>query len=412
MQAEIIAVGSELLTSQRLDTNSLYLTDELNALGVEVVTKCVVGDDCERLAAAVRRAIGASRIVIVTGGLGPTEDDVTRDAVALAIDRKLRFHDEICAQLEQRFRQAGRTMAEVNKRQAFIIEGAEILPNDRGTAPGQWIDESGASIVLLPGPPHEMKAMFTRHCLPRLERIAPKLVIRTLILRVAGLPESDLDQLISPVYKKYENPATTILAAAGDIQVRLRARCPSEPEAMALLAEVAGPIDRLLGDKIYSRNGDPLEKVVGELLRQSHATVSVAESCTGGLLAERITSVAGSSDYFDGGFVTYAKRMKTEILGVGAPELETFGAVSKETAEAMAMGARRLTGSTYALSVTGVAGPGQGGETAPVGTVYAALADTGGCVVAHRKFLGDRARIRQFATQMALDLLRRRILGL
>ncbi len=323
MQAEIIAVGSELLTAQRLDTNSLYLTDQLNALGVEVVTKCVIGDDRDRLAAAVGRAAGSSGIVIITGGLGPTEDDVTRDAVALALDRPLRFHQEISDYLEQRFRQMGRKMSEVNKRQAFIIEGAEILSNDRGTAPGQWIDQAGASIILLPGPPHELKAMFTRQCLPRLERRVPKQAIRTLVMRVAGMPESDLDQLISPVYKKYENPVTTILAAAGDIQVHLRARCDVEEDALALLAEVAGPIELLLGDRLYSRNGEPLEVVVGEMLRQAHATLSVAESCTGGLLAERITSVPGSSDYFVGGFVTYTKRMKTELLGVSEAILET-----------------------------------------------------------------------------------------
>src|SRR5216684_4428865 len=276
MQAEIIAVGSEMLTSQRVDTNSLYLTDRLNDLGVEVVTKCVVGDDRERLAGAIRRAVRDSRIVIITGGLGPTEDDVTRDAVALALDRPLRFHQEISDHLEQRFRQMGRKMSEVNKRQAFIIEGAEILPNDRGTAPGQWIDQAGASIILLPGPPHELKAMFTRQCLPRLERRVPKQAIRTLVMRVAGMPESDLDQLISPVYKKYENPVTTILAAAGDIQVHLRARCDIEKDALALLAEVAGPIELLLGDRVYSRNGEPLEVIVGEMLRQAHATLSVA----------------------------------------------------------------------------------------------------------------------------------------
>jgi nicotinamide-nucleotide amidase len=412
MQAEIIAVGSELLTSQRLDTNSLYLTDELNALGVEVVTKCVIGDDRDRLAAAICRAVSSSQIIIITGGLGPTEDDITRDAVAQALDRRLQFHPEISEQLEQRFRQMGRKMAEVNKRQAFIIEGAEVLPNDRGTAPGQWIDDSGVSIMLLPGPPHELKAMFTRQCLPRLERRVPKQAIRTLVMRVAGLPESDLDQLISPVYKKYENPVTTILAAAGDIQVHLRARCGTEEDALALLAEVAGPIELLLGDRIYSRNGEPLEVIVGELLRQAHATLSVAESCTGGLLAERITSVPGSSDYFEGGFVTYTKRMKTELLGVSEDVLAAVGAVSRESAEAMALGARRRTGSTYALSVTGVAGPGQGGELAPVGTVYVGLADVNGSRVAHRLFLGDRDRIRQFTTQMALDLLRRRLLGL
>jgi nicotinamide-nucleotide amidase len=412
MQAEIIAVGSELLTSQRLDTNSLYLTDELNALGVEVVTKCVIGDDRDRLAEAVRRAVCSSEIIIITGGLGPTEDDVTREAVALALDRKLIFHAEISDQLEQRFRQMGRKMAEVNKRQAFLIEGAEILPNDRGTAPGQWIEESGSSIMLLPGPPHELKAMFTRQCLERLQRRVPRQAIRTLVMRVAGLPESDLDQLISPVYKKYENPVTTILAAAGDIQVHLRARCGTEEAALELLAEVAGPIEQLLGDRVYSRNGESLEVVVGELLRQQHATLSVAESCTGGLLAERITSVPGSSDYFEGGFVTYSKRMKAELLGVSESILETAGAVSKEAAEAMAIGARRGAGSTHALSITCVAGPGQGGEAAPVGTVYVALADPNGVHVAYRQFLGDRARIRQFSTQMALDMLRRKLLGL
>jgi nicotinamide-nucleotide amidase len=412
MDAEIIAVGSELLTPQRLDTNSLYLTDQLNALGVELITKCVVGDDRDRLADAVRRAAARAQIVIVTGGLGPTEDDVTRDAVAQALGRPQRFDEEISEQLEERFRRMNRKMSEVNKRQAYIIQGAEILPNDRGTAPGQWIDDSGASILLLPGPPHELKAMFAQQCLPRLISRVPKQVIRSLVMRVAGMPESDLDQLIAPVYKKYQNPVTTILAAAGDIQVHLRARCESEAEAQALLAEVAAPIEQLLGDRIYSRNGDPMEVVIGELLRRDHSTLSVAESCTGGLLAERITSVPGSSDYFLGGLVTYTKRMKAELLGVAESVLETAGAVSKETAEAMAAGARRLTGSTYALSVTGVAGPGQGGESAPVGTVYVAVAGPNGARAAHRQFLGDRDRIRQFSTQMAMDMLRRRLIEL
>ncbi len=407
MTAEIIAVGSELLTPQRVDTNSLFLTDQLNDLGVEVVTKSVIGDDLNRLADAVRRAVSRSEIVVLCGGLGPTEDDLTRDAVGAALDRRLIYHPEITEGLEQRFAQLKRKMVEVNKRQAFVVEGAEILPNDRGTAPGQWIEESGACVMLLPGPPHEMKAMFTRQCLPRLTRIVPKQVIRTLVFRVTGMPESDLDQLISPVYKKYDNPATTILAAAGDLQVHLRARCATEAEAAALLAEVGGPIELLLGDRIYSRNGQSLEEVVGEMLRGRHATLSVAESATGGLLGERITSVPGSSDYFLGGFITYASRMKIEWLGVPEETITRFGAVSKETAEAMAQGARRRTGSTYALAITGVAGPDSGGENAPVGTMYVGLADPAGCQVLHRQFFGDRTRVRQFVTQMALDMLRR-----
>jgi nicotinamide-nucleotide amidase len=409
MTAEIIAVGSELLTPQRVDTNSLYLTDQLNGLGVEVVTKSVIGDDRERLADAVLRAVSRSQIVVLCGGLGPTEDDLTRDAVADALDRKLVYHPEITEVLEQRFAQLKRKMVEVNKRQAFIIEGAEILPNDRGTAPGQWIEDSGWHLMLLPGPPHELKAMFTRQCLPRLARIVPRQVIQTLVLRVAGMPESDLDQLISPVYKKFDNPATTILAAAGDIQIHLRARCSTEAEAAILLAEVGGPIELLLGDRIYSRNGLALEEVVGELLRERHSTLTVAESATGGLLGERITSVPGSSEYFVGGFITYASRMKVEWLGVPDDIIAECGAVSRETAEAMAQGARRRTGSTYALAITGVAGPDAGGEKAPVGTMYVALADGAGCNVLHRQFLGDRTRIRQFASQMALDMLRRKL---
>jgi nicotinamide-nucleotide amidase len=408
MTAEIIAIGSELLTPQRVDTNSLFLTGELNGLGVEVVTKSVIGDDLNRLADAVRRAVSRSEIVILCGGLGPTEDDLTRDAVAGALDRKLIYHPEITEVLEQRFAQLKRKMVEVNKRQAFLIEGAEMLPNDRGTAPGQWIEDSGSFVMLLPGPPHEMKAMFTRQCLPRLARIVPRQVIHTLVLRVAGMPESDLDQLIAPVYKKYDNPVTTILAAAGDIQIHLRAHCPTEGEALALLAEVGGPIELLLGDRIYSRNGQALEEVVGDMLRGRHNTLAVAESCTGGLLGERITSVPGSSAYFLGGFITYTNRMKMEWLGVPEDTIAECGAVSKETAEAMALGTRRRTGSTYALAITGVAGPDSGGEKAPVGTIYVALADAAGCQVLHRQFIGDRTRIRQFATQMALDMLRRK----
>ena len=411
MNAEIIAVGSEMLTPDRVDTNSLWLTAELNKLGIEVTAKSVIGDDRDRLSDAVRRALARVEVVLLSGGLGPTEDDVTREAVAQALDRKLHYHPEIADALERRFAQARRKMAEINRRQAFVIEGAAILPNDRGTAPGQWVEESDGVVALLPGPPHELKAMFERQCLPRLARIAPRLVIRTVVLRVTGMPESDLDELISPVYKKYTNPSTTILAANGDLQIHFRARCATEAEADALLTEVAAPVEMLLGDRVYSRNGDPLEVVVGEMLRQRRATVAVAESCTGGMLGERFTSVPGSSDYFAGGFITYTNAMKIELLGVSPEILEVQGAVSKETAEAMAIGARRRTNAAYALSITGAAGPDSGSEAVPVGTVYVAVADAVGTHVAHRQFLGDRQRIRIFTTQMALDLLRRRMMA-
>jgi nicotinamide-nucleotide amidase len=407
MNAEIIAVGSEMLTPQRVDTNSLYLTAELNNLGVEVVMKSVIGDNLERLADAIRRAVSRHEILILSGGLGPTEDDLTREAVARALDRKLVYRPELAAIIEERFLAARRKMAEVNRRQAFIVEGADVLANDRGTAPGQWVEESGAIVMMLPGPPHELKAMFERQCVTRLQRLVPPQAIRTVFLRVTGMSESDLDTLISPVYRKYENPACTILAANGDLQVHLRARCGCIEDSDALLAEVAAPIESLLGDRVYSRNGDPLEVVVGEMLRQAGATVSVAESATGGMLGERFTSVPGSSDYFAGGFITYTNAMKIELLGVPPEILDEFGAVSTQTAEAMAAGARRRTKSTYALSITGVAGPDADG--APVGTMCVGIADANGAASYSRQYLGDRQRVRTFVCQLALDVLRRRI---
>ena len=412
MDAEIIAVGSEMLSETRLDTNSLYLTAELNNLGVEVVTKCVIGDDRGRLADAVARAMGRSGIVILSGGLGPTEDDVTREAVAQALGRELIFHADIAEALERRFALMKRRMSEINKRQAFVIAGAEVLPNDRGTAPGQWLAANGAVAMLLPGPPHELKAMFEQQCLPRLMLLAPKQAIRTAFLRVTGMPESDLDALISPVYTKYPNVATTILAANGDLQVHLRVRCDTEAEAEALLAEVVPPIESLLGDRLYSRTGDPLEVLVGALLRERNATVAVAESCTGGLLGARLTTVPGSSQYFVGGFITYRNQLKPELLGVSAETLERFGAVSPETVQAMAAGARERAGATYAVSITGVAGPDGGTDEKPVGLVYMGITGPEGDTVTHRRFIGDRERIRVFTTQAALDLLRRRLQGL
>ena len=410
MNAEIIAVGSELLTPDRVDTNSLYLTDQLNVLGVEVVMKSIVGDDRPRLTAAVAAALERSEIVILTGGLGPTEDDITRDAVAAALGRGQTFHEEALAWIEERFRRMNRKMAENNRRQAYIIEGAEIIPNVRGTAPGQWIEDRGRAVMLLPGPPRELMPLFVEECVPRLRKLLPPLVLRTRFYRVAGMGESDLDQLIAPIYTAYTNPATTILAGAGDIQIHLRARCENSEEAERLLEEVGGPIEKVLGDRIYSRDGDPLEAVIGRMLVERNARLAVAESCTGGMLAEHITSVAGSSRYFAGGFLTYTDPMKTSLLGVEATLLEEHSAVSQAAARAMAEGARTRAGVDYALSVTGIAGPDGGSEEKPVGTVFVGLAHPGGSLAVRYKFVGERPRIRALATQYALDLLRKQLL--
>ena len=409
--AEIIAVGSEMLTSQRIDTNSLYLTDQLNALGVEVRRKLIVGDDRTLLTAAVRQALEYAAIVILTGGLGPTEDDVTREAVAAALGRPLAFHQEISDAIEERFRRRQRKMAEINKRQAYVVEGAEFLPNTNGTAPGQWLEHEGRLVILLPGPPGELKPMFEGECLPRLVKRLPVQVIRTRFYRVTGMTESDLDALIAPVYTRYTNPSTTILAAPGDIQIHLRARCETAEEAERLLAEVAAPIEQLLGRHLFSRNGDPLEFVVGALLREHQATLSIAESCTGGMLGERITTMPGSSKHFLGGFVTYSDILKVELLGVDPALIEQHTSVSKEVAAAMAAGTRARTGSTFALSITGEAGP-ESNSGVPVGTVFVGFAGPDVTEAIRFAMPGDRARIRGFATQAALDLLRRRLLKL
>jgi nicotinamide-nucleotide amidase len=406
--AEIIAVGSELLTPERLDTNSLYVTEQLNALGVEVRRKVVVGDDRALLAATVRDALANAGIVILSGGLGPTEDDLTRDAVADALGRKLVFSQELSDQLEERFRLLQRKMAENNRRQAYLVEGAEPLPNARGSAPGQWIEVDRCVIMLLPGPPRELEALFANECRPRLEQRLPAQVIRTRFYRVAGMGESDLDQLIAPVYSKYTNPVTTILAGPGDIQIHLRARCATAEEAERLLAEVGPPIEALLGDRIYSRNGESLESVVGNMLRERGATLAVAESCTAGMLGERITTVPGSSKYFVGGFLTYTDRMKTQLLGVDPVLMERYTSVSEEVAKIMAAGALARTGSTYAVSVTGEAGPESSTGVAP-GTVFVGFAGPDGTAAFRLHWPADRARVRALAAQYALDFLRRRI---
>ncbi len=413
MNAEIIAVGSEMLTPDRVDTNSLYLTEQLNTIGVEVRRKLVVGDDRELLAASIRQSLANVEIVILSGGLGPTEDDVTREATADALGRKLEFSQELLDALVARFERLKRRMADNNRRQVFLVEGAEGLPNPRGTAAGQWITcgegEARRIVMLLPGPPHELKALFSSECLPRLAKILPPQVIRTRFFRVACMGESDLDQLISPVYKPYANPATTILAGPGDIQIHLRARAQTEEEAEARLNLVAPRIEELLGDRLYSRDGSPLEATVGQMLRARGATLSVAESLTAGLLGERIANVPGSSDYFAGGFLVYNDRMKTDLLGVDPEILKAHTSVSQEAAKAMAAGAKARTGSTYAISITGEAGP-ESSTGAPVGTVIVGFAGPEGEPTAERYLLfGDRNAIRARAAQWALDDLRRRI---
>ena len=411
-QAEIIAIGSELLTPQRVDTNSLTVTEQLNLLGVELVRKQVIGDNRERLTEAIGTALRRSHIVVLMGGLGPTEDDVTRDAAAAATGRKLTLSLEQESVLINRFRQINRPMAKNNLRQAYVLEGAEVMPNPHGTAPGQFISTDHGALALLPGPPRELKPMLVNELIPRLRHIVPPQVIRVRTFRLTGMGESDLDTLIDPVYTKYANPATTILFSLGDLFVHLRATAETEEQADALLREVGNPIAELLGDRVYTEEAEEsLEMVVGRLLRKQHATVAAAESCTGGLVAARLTEQGGSSDFFLGGYVTYSEAQKTEILGVGRELIQKHSAVSEPVAAAMAEGARKRSGATYALAITGYAGPSGGTDFDPIGTVYLGVAGPEKTRVVRLRYGGDRGRIRGLAAQGALDLLRRTLLG-
>jgi nicotinamide-nucleotide amidase len=411
--AEIIAIGSELLTPQRLDTNSLFLTSQLNALGVAVTAKHVVGDDRARLASAIQTAVERSEYVFLSGGLGPTEDDVTREAAAAALGRTLEFSAAQEQILIQRFAQIRRPMAENNRRQVYLVAGAEALPNPHGTAPGQVCRTVRGALFLLPGPPREFKAMVADQVVPRLRAELPPRVIRVRSFRVTGMGESQLDALIAPVYSKYQNPSTTVLSSLGDLWVNLYAQCDTEAEAEALLREVGDPIAELLGDRVYSTCADDtLELVVGRLLRERKATVATAESCTGGLVAARLTEYAGSSDFFVASFVTYSDAQKQSLLGVPREMIAQHTAVSEPVAKAMCVAAQQKTGATYALSTTGYAGPEGGTEENPVGTVFIGLATPSAAHVTKLIYGMDRARIRTLAVQTALDLLRRELLAL
>jgi nicotinamide-nucleotide amidase len=413
--AEIIAIGSELLTPQRVDTNSLIITQNLNLLGVEVFTKQVIGDDRERLTDAIQRALSRADIVVLIGGLGPTEDDLTRDAAASALGRKLLHSPEQEAILAARFRQINRPMAQNNLRQTYLIEGAEVLPNPNGTAPGQFIKTPRGAIALLPGPPRELKPMVERELVPRLKPLLPPQVIKVRSFRITGIGESDLDTLIAPIYSKYTNPVTTVLSAIGDLWVHLRAQGNTEAEADRLLKEVGDPIAAVLGERVYSTDSeDTLELTVGRLLRERKATVATAESCTGGIIASRLTDAPGSSDYFIAGYVTYTDQQKHALLGIPQDLLDKHTAVSEPVALAMAEAARRLSGSTFGLATTGYAGPSGGTESDPVGTMYLAIAgpDHANPRCVRVRHGADRYRNRALATQFTLDLLRKTLLGM
>jgi nicotinamide-nucleotide amidase len=410
LSAEIIAIGSELLAPDRTDTNSLWLTERLNRLGIDVKLKTIVGDDDARLEELIKDAVKRSRVVITTGGLGPTEDDITRKVVARALGRRLSLDESVLNEIRQRFQSFGVNMPERNSRQAMVIDGAEVLPNPNGTAPGLYLEHENCAIALLPGPPREMNPMFENHVQSRLEKLAGDLRFARRVLRVAGMGESAIDEKIAPIYTQYENPQTTMLFNSSEVEIHLRAHGRTEAEADALLDHLSLKLEEALGNAVFSFRGETMEEVVGRSLTVKGFTLAVAESCTGGLIAQRLTNVPGSSKYFVEGVVTYSNEAKTRLLGVDKQLIKEFGAVSQQVARDMARGVRHKAKTDFGLAVTGIAGPDGGTEEKPVGLVYIALADD--AHTEHKRFMipGDRELIRWRASQAALDMLRRRLI--
>ena len=407
MRAEIIAIGSELLTPYRLDTNSLFLTDGLNQVGIRVVHKAVVGDSLDDMRASFRQALDRADLIVACGGLGPTDDDRTREAVADLLGRKLELNDGVLRHIQELFRRFGRVMPEINRRQAMVPEGATVIPNPRGSAPGLWIEASGHIMILLPGVPSELRAMFEQEVRPRLTRLGHDERLFTRDLRITGLPESEVEQRVSPLYALYPDTETTILASPPGIQLHPRVWSRDPAQANQILDEMVKRMALALGEHLYSTEGEAMEEVVARALTENRATIAVAESCTGGLLAERLTNIPGSSVYFLGGVVCYSNELKSALVDVPGELIESKGAVSPEVALALADGIRKRTGATIGVGVTGIAGPGGGTPEKPVGLVHIGISDERGPRERRFQFPGDRERIRMHASQTALDSVRR-----
>jgi nicotinamide-nucleotide amidase len=414
--AAIIAVGSELLTPSRLDTNSLFITEQLNRVGVEVRYKSIIGDDRGELSHAIARARERVDLVVCCGGLGPTDDDLTRVVVADLLGRPLHEDEAITARIRARFERRGLQMPEINRRQAMVPEGAVVLENTVGTAPGLWLDDGPRVVVLLPGPPRELQPMMSGLVDGRLlARCAGEPVVRR-IIKLTGRSESHVDEAMQPLYAAWAAEAVpvqaTILASLGQIELHLSTRAASIEAATTRLATAVDETLGAIGAYVYSVDGRGMEEVVGALLLERRATIAAAESCTGGLLLSRLTDVVGSSAYVDRGVVAYSNAAKVESLGVPAELIEQHGAVSEPVAAAMAEGIRTRSRATIGVGVTGIAGPGGGTEQKPVGTVAIAIATASDIRVRTFRFVGGRDMVKFQSSQAALDLVRRYLLGL
>jgi nicotinamide-nucleotide amidase len=413
-RAAIIAVGSEMLTPSKIDTNSLFITEQLNLLGVQVAFKAIVGDDRGDLESAVRDALTRVDLLVCCGGLGPTDDDLTRPVVADVLQRPLVEDEAITERIRARFQGRGLQMPEINRRQAMVPAGGLVLTNVNGTAPGLWIEHHGQLILLLPGPPRELKPMMASLAGGTLRERAGGMSLVRRVIRITGRSESHTDEAVQPLYAEWSRAAApisaTILASLGQIELHLTACCAARADAEIALDRAVEQVKAVMGLHVYSTDGRGLEEVLGEMLAARQLTIAIAESCTGGLITSRLTDVPGSSRYVERGVVTYSNASKIELLGVPQEMIAANGAVSEPVAHAMAEAVRTRAHVDVGVGVTGIAGPDGGTPDKPVGMVCIAAASAAGTRVRTFRFVGGREMVKFQASQAALDMVRRMLL--
>jgi nicotinamide-nucleotide amidase len=412
MNAEIIGVGTELLLGQIANTDAQYLSQKLSQLGINLFYHTVVGDNMIRVKQALAIAIERVDLIITTGGLGPTMDDLTKEAIAEFLGLRLIAHQPSIDALEAFFVKRGRTISKNNYKQAYFPEGSIVLPNSVGTAPGAIVEHNDKVFVILPGPPRELQPMFENHVIPYLEAKSDEKIVSK-VLKIYGIGESVMEEKIQDILANQSNPTIAPLAGDSELTLRITAKTPRNHDPLALIQPLENRIRERLGDVIYGVNDDTLESVVVSLLTRSSKTIAIAESCTGGLIARRITSIPGASTAFVEGMVTYSNQSKIERLGVSKDTLNKYGAVSYETATEMLKGILKATGADVGIAVTGIAGPGGGTPDKPVGLVYIAIGDKNGYMkVQDYNLLGERTRVQQTASSIALDSVRRMLLNI
>ncbi|MCG8498826.1 MAG: competence/damage-inducible protein A [Firmicutes bacterium] len=410
MNAEIIAVGTELLLGQIVNTNAQFLSLQLSQLGIDVYFQTVVGDNHNRLKDTFQHALNRSDIVIFTGGLGPTKDDLTKETIAEILALPLELHEESLQRIKGFFKSIHRQMSHNNEKQAYLPKGCTVLQNDYGTAPGCLIEKDGKIVVMLPGPPREMKPMFNNYVFPII-RSETSDIIYSKVLRIFGIGESSLEEELADIIETQSNPTIAPYAKEGEVTLRITAKCENEEEAQERIQQVEQKIRQRLGITVYGEGEESLEEVVSNLLIQKGVTIAAAESCTGGLLAEKLSRTPGISSCFNRGMITYSNESKVELLGVSQETLNQYGAVSEQTALEMAKGVRERSKVDVGISITGIAGPGGGSTEKPVGLVYVAMATEHKCWCQTLRLAGNRERIRNMTSMRALDMIRRYLIS-